>query len=119
MKNNNYKAIVESLFKLKRKIATAVFTIKLENETHIPDLMTRMRILPGVAVVGQKEKVARYMDGDAMLIASLKYLPRTPEIYSGLKHVAVMIKNLPGVKSISVVSYNKKNITMKGEKIVF
>ena len=50
-------------YKLKRKLAMAVVNLKIENETHVPDLMTRIRILPGIAVVGQKDKVARFSDG--------------------------------------------------------
>ena len=111
--------IIESIYKLQRKISTAILSIKLENETHVPDLMTRIRILPGVAVVGQKEKVSRYMDGDAMLNLSIKYLPRTDEIYNSLKHLSRMIKKLPGVKSVSVESFNKRKITIRGKKIVF
>ena len=111
--------IAESLYKLQRKISTAVLTIKLESETHVPDLMTRVRILPSVAVVGQQEKVARYVDGDAMLTISVKYLPRTSEIYGSIKNLAVMIKRLPGVKSITVDTFNKKIITLRGQKIIF
>ena len=111
--------IAESLYKLKRKIANVVLSLKLENETHVPDLMTRIRILPGVAVVGQQEKVARYMDGDAMLTCSIKYLPRTDQIYGGVKYLSQMIKKLPGCKSIVVELYNGKKITLKGQKIIF
>ena len=111
--------LIESIYKLTRKISTTVLTVKLENETHVPDLMTRIRILPGVAVVGQKEKVSRFMDGDAMLNLSIKYLPRTDEIYNGLKHLSNMIKRLPGVKSVTIGSFNKKKITIRGQKIIF
>ena len=109
----------ESLYKLQRKISTTVLVTKLESDTHVPDLMTRIRILPGVAVVGQKEKVEKYMDGDSMLSMSIKYLPRTDEIYSGLKHLSKMIKKLPGVKSVTIELFDKKKINLKGEKIIF
>jgi hypothetical protein len=111
--------VVESLYKLQRKISTAIVTCKLESETHVPDLMTRIRILPSVAVVGQKEKVARFVDGDAMLTISIKYLPRTSEIYASLRHLSTMIKRLPGVKTVAVEEFNKKRITLKGQKIIF
>ena len=111
--------MAESLYKLEQKIATAVMTLKLERDTHVPDLMTRIRILPGVAIVAQKDKVARFMDGDAMLPISVKYLPKTSEIYTSVKNVATMIKKLPGVKTISVSEFNKKMITLKGKKIIF
>ena len=110
---------VESLYKLQRKIETVVVTLKLEKDTHVPDLMTRIRILPSVAVVGQKDKVDRFIDGDARLQISIKYLPRTEQIYKGIKHISIMIKKLPGVKSVSVDEYKKRRITSKGKKIIF
>ena len=122
MKQRNKKdldVMLESLYKLKKQITSTVITLKLESETHVPDLMTKIRVLPSVAVVGQKEKVERYMDGDAMLSISVKFLPRTSEIYRSLKILSTMIKRLQGVKSISVDSYNKRKITFKGSKIVF
>ena len=119
MKNKNSDLFVESLYKMKSAIARAVITIRLENETHIPDLMTRVRILPSVAVVGQKEKVDRYMDGDARLSVSVKFLPNSSQVYSSLKELCTMIKRLPGVLSITVESYDKRKITLRGEKLIF
>jgi len=109
----------DSLYKLKRKLVSSVVTLKLENQTHVPDLATKIRILSGVAVVGQKDKVARFMDGDALLTLSIKYLPVTDEIYKSLKELSEQIKRLPGVKSVAVVSFNKRKITMSGRKIIF
>ena len=119
MKNKNSDLFVESLYKMKSAIARAVITIRLENETHIPDLMTRVRILPSVAVVGQKEKVDRYMDGDARLSVSVKFLPNSTQVYASLKELCTMIKRLPGVLSITVESYDKRKITLRGEKLIF
>ena len=115
----DFKKIVESLYKLERKVADSILVLKLESETHVPDLMTKIRVLIGVAVVGQREKVTRYVDGDAMLIIGVKYLPQTDEIYEGLKALCKMIKKLPGVKTITVREFNKKAITLKGKKIIF
>ena len=106
-------------YKLKRKLATAVVTLKIENEVHVPDLMTRIRILPGVAVVGQKDRVARFSDGDGLLPLSIKYLPQSDEIYESLKRMSSLVKKLPGVKTVAVQSFNKRKITMKGKKLIF
>ena len=106
-------------YKLKRKLATAVVTLKIENEVHVPDLMTRIRILPGIAVVGQKDKVARFADGDGLLPLSIKYLPQSDEIYQSLKQMSNLVKKLPGVKTVAVQTFNKRNITMKGKKLIF
>ena len=113
------KLISESIYKLNKKVVQAIVTVKLERETHVPDLMTRIRILPTVAVVGQKEKVARFMDGDTLLTLSIKFLPRTSEIYGSLRDLSKMMKRLPGVKTVGVDTYNKKRITLRGEKIIF
>ena len=110
---------MESTYKLERKLSSSVVTLKLENQTHVPDLATRIRILPGVAVVGQKTKVARFMDGDALLTLSIKYLPQTDEIFRSLKDISLLIKKLPGVKSVTVETFNKRKITLKGSKIIF
>ena len=82
---NKTDLFVESLHKLKGKIANVVVTLRLERETHVPDLMTRIRILPSVAVVGQKDKVDRYVEGDARLMISIKFLPKSEQVYASLK----------------------------------
>lgn len=111
--------MLESLYKLEKKITNVSLTLKLETETHVPDLMTRIRILPSVAVVAQLDKVARFMDGDAMLTISIKYLPKSSEIYASVKKLSMMIKRLPGVKSITVDTFDKRKLTLRGEKIIF
>jgi hypothetical protein len=119
MKNNNTDLFVESLHKLKNKIAKTVVTLRLERDTHVPDLMTRIRILPSVAVVGQKEKVDRFMDGDARLAISVKFLPKSSQVYVSIKELCTMIKRLPGVLSITVETYEKRKVTLRGQKIIF
>ena len=111
--------IVEAAYKMEKKLSSSVLLLKLERETHVPDLMTRIRILPGVAVVAQKDKVARFFDGDAQLQISVKYLAKSQDIMRSVKYLSKMIKNLPGVKSIAVETYNKRKITIKGKKLIF
>ena len=108
-----------SAYRLPRKLSTVVMTLKLENLTHVPDLMTRIRILESVAVVAQKDKVARFFDGDAQLTIRIKFLSKTDDILKSVKHLSKMIKNLPGVKSVALETYNKRKITMKGKKLIF
>ena len=111
--------IAEAAYKLEKKLSSSVLLLKLERETHVPDLMTRIRILPGVAVVAQKDKVARFFDGDAQLQISVKYLARSQDIMRAVKHLSKMIKNLPGVKSVAIETFNKRKITVKGKKLIF
>lgn len=111
--------ILESLYKLEKKITNVSMTLRLETDTHVPDLMTRIRILPSVAVVAQLDKVTRHMDGDALLTISIKYLPKSSEIYVSVKKLSMMIKRLPGVKTITIDKFDKRNLTLRGNKIIF
>ncbi len=111
--------LLESLYKLERKLDKAVLSLKLERETHVPDLMTRIRILPTVAVVGQKAKVRRFFDGDAQLFISVKYMPKSDDIMKSLESLSKMIKTLPGIKSVAVLMHNKNKITKDGKKLIF
>jgi len=118
-KLDDIEVMLESLYKLEKKVSSCTLTLKLETETHVPDLMTRIRILPSVAVVGQKEKVDRFMDGDARLTISVKFLPKSSQVYVSLKELCTMIKRLPGVLSITVDAYDKRKVTMRGQKLIF
>tara|TARA_Y100000992_G_C21235303_1_gene477691 strand:- start:734 stop:1123 length:390 start_codon:yes stop_codon:yes gene_type:complete len=111
--------LFESAYKLERKLSSSVITLKIEKETHVPDLMTRIRVLPGVAVVAQKDKVARFLDGDAQLMISVKFLSQSSQILKSISFLSKQIKKLPGVKTVIVHQYNKKNVSLKGKKIVF
>ena len=122
MRKNKVKNLLENAtaaYKLEKKLTTNIMTLKLERETHVPDLMTRIRILPGVAVVAQKDRVARFFDGDAQLQISIKYLASYDDILASIEKISKMIKNLPGVKSLSVDEHNKRKITKDGSKIMF
>ena len=110
--------IIESLYRLEKKLSPCTLTLKLERETHVPDLMTRIRILPGVAVVAQKDKVARFFDGDAQLMISVKFLAISQDLLTNIKSICKQIKKLPGVKSVAVENFEKQKIIFKGRKIV-
>ena len=112
------KRIIEAAYKLDKKLSKCVLTLKLERETHVPDLMTRIRILQGIAVVAQKDKVARFFDGDAQLVISVKFLAISKDLLTNIKNICKQIKKLPGVKSVAVENFEKQKITFKGRKIV-
>ena len=108
----------ETLYKLDKKLTSCILTLKLERETHVPDLMTRIRILPGVSVVAQKDKVSRFFDGDAQLQINVKFLAESEEMLKNIYFIGKKIKKLPGVKSVAVDVFDKRKVTFKGRKIV-
>ena len=110
--------MIESMYRLERKLTPCVLTLKIERETHEPDLMTRIRILPGVSVVAQKDKVARFFDGDAQLQINVKFLAESEEMLKNIYFIGKKIKKLPGVKSVAVDVFDKRKVTFKGRKIV-
>ena len=110
--------VIESLYKLERKLDKAILSLKLERETHVPDLMTRIRILPTVAVVGQQAKVRRFFDGDAQLFISVKYMPNSEDIMKSVESLSKMVKTLPGIKSVAVLMHNKNKITKEIEQLL-
>lgn len=112
------KLIIESIYRLERKLTTCVLTLKLERETHVPDLMTRIRILSGVSVVSQKDKVARFFDGDAQLQIGVKFLSKSDDLLTQIREICTQIKTLPGVKSVAVETFDKRQVTFKGKKLV-
>tara|TARA_S200002703_G_C3734082_1_gene225660 strand:+ start:421 stop:792 length:372 start_codon:yes stop_codon:yes gene_type:complete len=113
------KKINESDYKLERKLSDTLVSLKIERDTHVPDLLTRIRIAPGIAVVGQKAKVKRFFDGDAQVFVGIKYMTKTDEVYASVKQLADTIKVLPGVKSVAILMHNGKKITMDGKKLLF
>ena len=113
------KILEESEFKLQREIVKATLKLTCSEDTHVPDLMTRVRILPSVAVVGQKERVIRPEQGRATLVLYVKYLPTINETtYESLTSLARKVKSLPGVEVVSVLAIDGRPVLFKGEKIV-
>ena len=59
------KIMLESIYKLEKKVTSVSLTLKLESDTHVPDLMTRIRILPSVALLQRKRKPKANVVGPA------------------------------------------------------
>jgi len=117
--NRDIDVFVENIYRLKHKLFRAVVLLNLEYESHVPDLMTRMRALQGFAVVGQTEKVERAHGSGARLALSVKYLPNSSDIYKNIDEMSEKIKSLPGVKTIKILEYNKRVILKNGKPLIY
>ena len=117
--NNKTDIFIENIYRLKHKLFRVVAVITLDYETHVPDMMTRMRSLSGFAVVGQTEKVERIQGGSARITLSIKYLPQSDEIYENLDEMSSRIKSLPGVRNIKILTYNKRPILKNGKPLIY
>ena len=106
-------------FRLKRDVVKTTLRLICTQDTHVPDLLTRVRVLPSVAVVGQRERVVRPEKGRATLIIYVKYLPTVSEtLYESLVSLARKVKSLPGIEVVTVQSVDGRPVMHKGEKIV-
>lgn len=111
--------LVENIYRLKFKLFKAGIVLLIDYESHVPDLMTRIRALPGFAVVGQTEKVERVHGGSGRVGLSIKYLPNSNDIHENLKLMSEAIKTIPGVQKIKIETYNKRPILKNGQVIFY
>tara|TARA_R100000664_G_scaffold34175_1_gene54663 strand:+ start:5161 stop:5541 length:381 start_codon:yes stop_codon:yes gene_type:complete len=91
--------------------------LRLDSDTHVPDTLTRIRVLPTVSVVGQRSPVDRTASG-ASVEVYVKFLPNSSETYKNIMSIGKLIKSLPGVNLVKVVSLAGRPITFKGKPII-
>ena len=119
MNDRETDLFVENIYRLKHKLFKTLVLLYLDYEAHVPDLMTRIRALPGFAVVGQSDKVESSQAGGARLLLTMKYLPRANDVYGNIDEMCVQIKKLPGVKGMKVLEYNKRPILKNGKPLIY
>lgn len=103
--------------RLDKSLMDVTCVLSLEKSVHVPDTLTRIRVLPTVSVVGQRSPVDR-KDSGASVEVYVKFLPNSSDTYKNILNIAKLIKTLPGVKVVKVVSLSDKAITYKGKPIV-
>ena len=104
--------------RLKRDLMNVTMRLIMQNEAHVPDTLTRIRVLPSVAVVGQKEPVQRPEAGNVKLEVYVKFLPSASNTYEALLSIGKLIKSLPGVKTIHVLSVGGRDVLYKNKPIM-
>jgi len=108
----------ESSYRLEKELVNVTLRLIMEGETHVPDTLTRIRVLPTVSVVGQKEKVYRNDQGSAILEIYVKFLPKGSSDVSSVLKLAKLIKGLPGVKIVRVLAVAGSPVMFKGKPII-
>ena len=69
-------------------------------------------------LLGQKEPVDRNEKGSTVLEIYVKFLPSSSETYSNLLGVSKLIKALPGVKIVRVLTVGGRPVLYKSKPIV-
>jgi len=108
----------QETYRLKKELEKVTLRLIMSKGAHVPDTLTRIRVLPSVAVVGQKEKVERTDKGQVFLDIYVKFLPTTEGVYKNLISLSKLCKAIPGVKIVKVLSYAGRKIVFKGKPIV-
>jgi hypothetical protein len=108
----------EADYKLKRSLMTIKLRLKVDPEIHVPDLLTRVRILASVSVVLQTLKQTKFPDGNEYLDISIKFMPNSQSSYKNLITMSKMVKSMPGIKSVRVIEMAGKPVTFQGNPIV-
>ena len=104
--------------RLDRGLLKASVRLIMSYNAHVPDTMTRIRVLPGVAVVSQSDQVTRKKAGKATLDMYIKFLPEAGPVFDSIKKILENVKKLPGVEVIKVLSLGDRKVTYKGNPIV-
>ncbi|MAG27623.1 hypothetical protein CMI47_18980 [Candidatus Pacearchaeota archaeon] len=122
--DNLIKSIVDIVLneqadlRLRQDLVNITCRLTMVSDAHVPDTLTRIRVLPTVAVVGQNEPVTRAGDRNTLLEIYVKFLPRGGSDYKNLSAIGKLIKGLPGVKIVTILTLNNKKVLYKGKPIV-
>ena len=110
--------VEESASRLTREQVKITCKLIMEVDAHVPDTLTRIRALPMVTVVGQKEPVNRTSKGNTILEVYVKFLPTSGNNYRNLLSIAKLVKSLPSIKIVRVISLEGRPILYQGKPIV-
>ena len=104
--------------RLKKEQIKITCRLVMMKGAHVPDTLTKIRALSGITVVGQKEPVDRNVKGSTVLEIYIKFLPSSTETYTNLLSVAKLIKALPGIKIVRILSVGGRPVLYKSKPIV-
>lgn len=104
--------------RLDRGLLKAAVRLTMSYKSHVPDTMTRIRILQGVAVVGQVDQVTRKKRGKAVLDVYIKFLPEAGPVFDSLIKILKEVKKLPGIEVIKVLDLEGRKVRYKGNPII-
>lgn len=103
---------------LTNKMIKVTLSVKMNKDAHVPDAMTRIRVLPTVAVVGQSDRVERSSVSGTVMDIYVKFLPNPGSLYSNLITLCKLIKSLPDVRLVKVTNVGNRKVIYKGRPIV-
>ncbi|MHA2021274.1 MAG: hypothetical protein ACW96N_06135 [Candidatus Thorarchaeota archaeon] len=85
-----------------------------KGDVQVPDIMTNIRVAPGVAIVRQTEPIVRLGQHRDILRLELKYMPSSADLRSTIETIGKEIKDVPGVEIVKVTKVGGRPILQKG-----
>lgn len=110
--------IKEEELRLQQELIKVTCRLTMNKDAHVPDTLTRIRVLPTVSVVGQVEKVERGEKGKAILVVYIKFLPDKGSQTSNLVKLGKLIKSLPGIEIVTFLTLGGRKIMYMGKPLV-
>ena len=104
--------------RLDQELIKVTCRLIMDLDSHVPDTLTRIRVLPTVSVVGQVEPVDRGSKGNTILEVYVKFLPSSTNTLKNLRSLGKMIKGLPGIKIVRMLTVGGRGVMYKGRPIV-
>jgi len=108
----------EADYRLKKSLMNVKIRMQMDPEVHVPDLLTRIRILASVAIVNQTMNTMKTQDGREFIEVIVKFMPNAEGAYTNLLTMAKMVRAMPGIKSVRVVDLSGKPVTFEGKPVV-
>jgi hypothetical protein len=105
-------------YKLQRELVKSSLRLVMVYDAHVPDTLTRIRVLEKIAVVGQITQVFRRKKGKTMLDIYVKFLPSSGDTIVNLMSIINDIKKMPGIEIVKVLTVNGQVIKKKGKSII-
>ncbi|MDB4337478.1 hypothetical protein OAA09_00510 [bacterium] len=118
LKNQIKTLILEEKGGPTSRLADCEMHLFLDRDASVTDTMTIIRVLQGVAVVGQTDHSLRSKLGRTVLPIKIKFLPGSDNMNVTLTKLARAIKKAARVRVVKVIKLNDQTYTNKGKPLV-
>jgi hypothetical protein len=100
------------------RLADCHMKLFLDRDASVTDTMTVIRVLQGVAVVGQTDHSLRSKLGRTVLPIKIKFLPGKGDMASNLNKLSHAIKKVANVRVVKIIKINDKPFLVNGKPLV-
>ena len=118
LKNTIKEVLLEEKGGPTSRLTDCEMQLFLDRDASVTDTMTVIRVLQGVAVVGQTDHSLRSKLGRTVLPIKIKFLPGSDSMEETLTKLARAIKKAARVRVVKVVKLNDSPYTVKGKPLV-